>query len=95
MLPHEVHVTADFAYFRWQGKGENIWFDYRYSKEELEPWVPKVQDTASKVKKVMAISITTIMFIHLRIVSNILKDLDYYLKWRRKQRQRMPLNNLS
>ena len=32
----------------------------------------------------MAISITTIMVIHLRIVSNFLKDLDYYLKCRRK-----------
>jgi uncharacterized protein YecE (DUF72 family) len=52
LLPGEVHLTADFAYFRWHGRGEKIWFDYPYSKEELEPWVPKVQDAASKVKKV-------------------------------------------
>lgn len=52
LLPSEVHLTADFAYFRWHGHGKNIWFDYHYSKEELEPWVEKVQDTASKVKKV-------------------------------------------
>jgi uncharacterized protein YecE (DUF72 family) len=53
LLPPEVHLTADFAYFRWHGRGESPWFDYRYSKEELEPWVPKVEDAAGKVKKVV------------------------------------------
>jgi uncharacterized protein YecE (DUF72 family) len=51
-LPPEVHLTADFAYFRWHGKGENIWFDYRYAEEELNPWVPKLEETANSVKKV-------------------------------------------
>ena len=41
LLPPEVHLTADFAYFRWHGHGERIWFDYRYSKEQLEEWAPK------------------------------------------------------
>jgi uncharacterized protein YecE (DUF72 family) len=52
LLPPEVHLTADFTYFRWHGHGERIWFDYRYSKDQLEKWAPKVQETASKVKKV-------------------------------------------
>jgi uncharacterized protein YecE (DUF72 family) len=52
LLPGEIHVTADFAYFRWHGRGKNIWFDYNYSKEELDAWVPKVQETASKTKKI-------------------------------------------
>jgi uncharacterized protein YecE (DUF72 family) len=52
LLPPEVHLTTDFAYFRWHGKGQNPWFDYRYSKEELESWVPKVQDATGHVKKV-------------------------------------------
>ena len=52
LLPPEVHVTTDFAYFRWHGKGEDIWFDYRYSNEELDAWIPKVQETSNKVKKV-------------------------------------------
>jgi len=52
LLPPEVHIPADFAYFRWHGHGENIWFDYRYTQEELEPWVQKVEQTAVKVKKV-------------------------------------------
>jgi uncharacterized protein YecE (DUF72 family) len=41
------------AYFHWHGKGEKIWFDYRYSKEELEPWIPKIKEALQKVKKVV------------------------------------------
>jgi uncharacterized protein YecE (DUF72 family) len=52
LLPPEVHLTADFAYFRWHGHGERIWFDYRYSKKQLEEWAPKLTETAAKVKKV-------------------------------------------
>jgi uncharacterized protein YecE (DUF72 family) len=52
LLPPEVHLTADFAYFRWHGKGENIWFDYRYSNKEIDTWAPKVQQTSKSVKKV-------------------------------------------
>jgi uncharacterized protein YecE (DUF72 family) len=53
LLPPEVQLTADFAYFRWHGRGERPWFDYRYSKDELEPWIPKVEESARKVKKVV------------------------------------------
>lgn len=52
LLPPEVYLTANFAYFRWHGRGENVWFDYRYSTEELDRWVPKVQKTSKRVKKV-------------------------------------------
>jgi uncharacterized protein YecE (DUF72 family) len=52
LLPPDVHLTADFTYFRWHGKGRRIWFDYRYSKDELAPWIPKVADAEKKVSKV-------------------------------------------
>jgi uncharacterized protein YecE (DUF72 family) len=52
LLPPEVHLTADFAYFRWHGRGEDTWFDYRYSEEELQPWIPKVQETSKNTKRV-------------------------------------------
>lgn len=52
LLPPEVHLTADFAYFRWHGRGDKPWFDYKYSTEELEDWVPKVEEAAGKAKKV-------------------------------------------
>ena len=53
LLPPEVHLTTDFAYFRWHGKGQNIWFDYRYSTEELDNWVPRIRETSKSVKKVI------------------------------------------
>ena len=52
LLPPEVHLTADFTYFRWHGRGERPWFDYLYEKAELDEWVPKVEETAKNVKKV-------------------------------------------
>ena len=52
LLPPEVHLTTDFAYFRWHGRGEKPWFDYRYSEKEMEEWVPKLEEASGKVKKV-------------------------------------------
>lgn len=52
LLPPEIHITSNIAYFRWHGKGRNPWFNYRYSKDELEPWIPKVKATSNKAKKV-------------------------------------------
>jgi len=53
LLPPEVHLTTDFTYFRWHGKGEKIWFDYKYSDDELNSWVPKVEEAKGKVKKIV------------------------------------------
>jgi len=52
LLPPEVHLTADFAYFRWHGRGDKPWFDYRYDNEELEAWVPRVKEASKNVKRV-------------------------------------------
>jgi uncharacterized protein YecE (DUF72 family) len=52
LLPSDVHFTANFAYFRWHGKGVRPWYNYRYDAEELEPWFPKVKEAAKKVKTV-------------------------------------------
>lgn len=52
LLPPDVHLTADFTYFRWHGRGERPWFDYLYDKAELDEWVPKVEEAAKNVKKV-------------------------------------------
>jgi uncharacterized protein YecE (DUF72 family) len=53
LLSPEIRLTTDFAYFRWHGRGEKIWFDYRYSNEELDNWVPKVQEAGKSVEKVI------------------------------------------
>lgn len=51
LLPPEAHLTSDIAYFRWHGRGQRPWYDYRYSVQELEPWIPKLKDVAGKVGK--------------------------------------------
>jgi len=52
LLPPETHLTSDIAYFRWHGRGEKPWYDYRYSVQELEPWIPKLKDAAGEVRKI-------------------------------------------
>lgn len=52
LLPPEVHITANFTYFRWHGHGEKPWFNYLYKEEELEPWIPKVLEASKRVKEV-------------------------------------------
>lgn len=52
LLPPEMHLTSDIAYFRWHGRGVRPWYDYQYKAEELEPWVPKIRETTEKVNKV-------------------------------------------
>jgi uncharacterized protein YecE (DUF72 family) len=52
LLPPEIHLTTDFTYFRWHGKGSKPWFDYKYTSEELEKWIPKVKKTTKKVEKI-------------------------------------------
>jgi hypothetical protein len=53
LLPPEVHVTSDLAYLRWHGRGTKPWFNYKYSEEQLQEWVPKVNEVAAQAKKVV------------------------------------------
>jgi uncharacterized protein YecE (DUF72 family) len=52
LLPPELHVTSNIAYFRWHGRGRRPWYDYRYSADELQQWTPRVKEVAKKVDKV-------------------------------------------
>lgn len=40
----EPIVTADHAFIRFHGRKPGHWYNYLYSKQELEPWVKKVDD---------------------------------------------------
>ena len=51
-LPPEMHVTANFAYFRWHGRSRRPWYNYHYSEEELKEWVPKVNEARKKTEKI-------------------------------------------
>jgi len=48
-LPIDLRITANFSYIRWHGHGANPWFNYRYSIEELEPWVPRLEQVTDSV----------------------------------------------
>ncbi len=52
LLPPVVHITSPLAYFRWHGHGQNPWYNYRYGRDELEPWIPKLKDASRKAKTV-------------------------------------------
>lgn len=47
-LPPEIWLTSDLAYVRWHGRGKKMWYNYRYSKEELAGWVPKIREMSRK-----------------------------------------------
>jgi uncharacterized protein YecE (DUF72 family) len=51
LLPPEIHFTADFSYIRWHGRGTNLWYDYDYSEDQLEEWVPKVDEIELKTQR--------------------------------------------
>ncbi len=44
LLAPEIRLTSDIAYVRWHGRGEKMWYNYRYSKDELAIWIPKLKE---------------------------------------------------
>jgi uncharacterized protein YecE (DUF72 family) len=52
LLPPEMVPTADVTYVRWHGLGERVWYDYRYSKEQISAWVPKLKEALGRSKEV-------------------------------------------
>lgn len=48
LLPVRLEVTGPFAYLRWHGHGARVWYDYSYRREELVPWVERVQELARR-----------------------------------------------
>ena len=52
LLPPDAYVTTDFSYIRWHGQGKETWYDYKYSKEQLSGWVPKIKGILGEGKEV-------------------------------------------
>jgi len=52
LLPADLHVTSRLAYIRWHGHGQDPWYNYRYTQEQLKEWVPRVQQVASQAEVV-------------------------------------------
>lgn len=55
LLPPEIHLTSSIGYIRWHGHGEHPWYDYRYSQQQLQEWVPKIREVQQNTKKTFAI----------------------------------------
>ncbi len=52
-LPINLQVTTDFSYIRWHGHGTNPWFYYRYSIEELEAWLPRLDSLKGETDTIL------------------------------------------
>ena len=55
LLPPEVHVTSPIGYIRWHGHGQRPWYNYRYTQQQLQDWVPKVKEIHENAKKTFGI----------------------------------------
>jgi len=50
LLPPVIHVTSDFSYVRWHGRGQRPWYYYHYTVDELREWVPRINELSAKVR---------------------------------------------
>jgi uncharacterized protein YecE (DUF72 family) len=50
----EPIVTADHAFIRFHGRKHGFWYDYLYSKKELEPWAKTAKEITKKTKVLRA-----------------------------------------
>lgn len=55
LLPPEVRVTSDIGYIRWHGRGKGLWYDYRYTSEQLADWLPKVNELRANTKQTIGV----------------------------------------
>jgi uncharacterized protein YecE (DUF72 family) len=48
----DVIITSDHSFVRFHGRNtkSHYWYDYHYSKEELEPWASKISQIRDKTK---------------------------------------------
>lgn len=61
LMPPIAEATADFAYVRFHGRNYQTWwksgeeklrYDYLYSREELEEWLPKIEELHRRTDRV-------------------------------------------
>jgi uncharacterized protein YecE (DUF72 family) len=53
LLPIDLTVISkEFTFVRWHGWGKRIWYDYRYSDDEIDPWVGRIKEISTKTKRV-------------------------------------------
>lgn len=47
----DVRITADFSYLRWHGRNPKHWYDYEYTQDELQQWLPRVEEMKKSTEK--------------------------------------------
>ena len=63
LVPPLVITTSDIGYVRFHGRNKENWYgtdataryDYLYSKEELQEWVPRIRELSSRSKKLFVV----------------------------------------
>ena len=48
-LSKVVITAATHSFVRWHGHGKSVWYNYRYSENELRPWLEKLSQIESQV----------------------------------------------
>ncbi len=48
-LSKPIITTDTHAYVRWHGRGKSIWYDYRYSEDELLAWKSKLEPVEKNI----------------------------------------------
>lgn len=43
-------ITTDWAYIRYHGRGQRIWYDYRYSQDEIDKIAKKLDEIQDKTR---------------------------------------------
>jgi len=55
LLPPEIHVTSPIGYIRWHGHGQRPWYNYRYTQQQLQDWVPKIREVQKNTSKTFGV----------------------------------------
>lgn len=55
LLTAELHVTSPISYIRWHGHGKDPWYDYRYTREQLQEWAPRINEVSKNSGKTFGI----------------------------------------
>jgi uncharacterized protein YecE (DUF72 family) len=50
-MKQDVKITADLGYVRWHGRNPKHWYDYEYTEDELQKWVPKIEHMQHSTEK--------------------------------------------
>ncbi|MEM0117099.1 MAG: DUF72 domain-containing protein [Conexivisphaerales archaeon] len=48
LLPNDLITTAEHVYIRWHGHGRRVWYDYRYSRDQIDEWANKLKSLKEK-----------------------------------------------